>query len=285
MLRIDADRTLPAFAQQTLSQWFALHTDKKASSHGEREQSKDKTVVLFNDTFTEYNQPEVGRAAIQVLESAGYAVILATLGDSQRTAISQGLLDQAKRRGTKLFEQLDVLSRSDIPILVCEPSCASALTDDLPDLIENVDLAVRVAKRVQTIDHFLEQQLSTGTCTISLKEAVSGEHREFLVHSHCHQKTLEGPQWTHRLLARIPGAIVKDTEAGCCGMAGSFGYEVEHAELSRKIASERLLPRLTAASRATQVVANGFSCRHQIADLTDRNPSHVIEVLHAYCIA
>ena len=284
MLRIDADRTLPAFAQQTLSQWFALHTVKKALNQGEREQSKDKTVVLFNDTFTEYNQPEVGRAAIEVLESAGYSVILATLGDSQRTAISQGLLDQAKRRGTKLFEQLDVLSRSNIPILVCEPSCASALTDDLPDLIENVDLAVRVAKRVQTIDHFLEQQLSTGNCTISLKEAVSGEQREFLVHSHCHQKALDGAQWTHRLLARIPGAIVKDTEAGCCGMAGSFGYEVEHAELSRKIAAERLLPRLAAASRATQVVVNGFSCRHQIADLTDRKPVHVIEVLHAYFI-
>ena len=260
------------------------HKSQKALGNGNSQQGNGQTVVLFNDTYTEYNQPEVGRAAIEVLESAGYSVILATLGDSQRTAISQGLLDQAKRRGTKLFEQLDVLSGSNIPILVCEPSCASALTDDLPDLIENVDLAVRVAKRVQTIDHFLEQQLSSGKCTISLKEAVSGEQREFLVHSHCHQKTLDGPQWSHRLLARIPGAIVKDTEAGCCGMAGSFGYEVEHAELSRKIAAERLLPRLTAASRATQVVANGFSCRHQIADLTDRKPVHVIEVLHTYCV-
>ena len=281
MLGIDADRTLPAFARQTLSCWYNQHKTKKALSDGNSRKGNGQTVVLFNDTYTQYNQPEVGRAAIEVLETAGYSVILATLGDSQRTAISQGLLDQAKQRGTWLFEQLDFHSESDIPILVCEPSCASALTDDLPDLIENVDLSIRVANRVKTIDQFLEQQLSTGRCTMSWKEAVSGEQREFLVHSHCHQKTLDGAQWTHRLLARIPGAVVKDTEAGCCGMAGSFGYEAEHAELSRKIAAERLLPRLAAASMATQVVANGFSCRHQIADLTDRKPLHVIQVLHA----
>lgn len=285
MLGIDADRTLPAFAQQTLSRWYTKHKVKNALGNVNSRQSNGQTVVLFNDTYTEYNQPKVGRAAIEVLELAGYSVILATLGDSQRTAISQGLLDQAKRRGTRLVEQLDVLSKSDIPILVCEPSCASALTDDLPDLIENVDLAVRVAKRVQTIDHFLEQQLSTGRCSLSLKDACDGEIREFLVHSHCHQKIIDGAQWTHRLLARIPGAIVKDSEAGCCGMAGSFGYEAEHAELSRKIAAERLLPRLAQASKTTQVVANGFSCRHQIADLTDRNPLHIIEVLRTYCIA
>ena len=283
MLGIDADRSLPAFARQTLSRWYMHHKSQKALGNGNSQQGNGQTVVLFNDTYTEYNQPEVGRAAIEVLESAGYSVILATLGDSQRTAISQGLLDQAKRGGTRLFQKLDFLSKSDIPILVCEPSCASALTDDLPDLIENIDLSIRVAKRVKTIDNFLEQQLTIGKCSLSWKEAVSGEQREFLVHSHCHQKTLDGAQWTHRLLARIPGAIVKDTEAGCCGMAGSFGYEVEHAELSRKIAAERLLPRLAQASRATQIVANGFSCRHQIADLTDRKPLHVIEVLHAFC--
>jgi FAD/FMN-containing dehydrogenase/Fe-S oxidoreductase len=280
---IDPSRALPLFAGQRLSRWFALRCNRGFFAEQDEANGSGRRVVLFNDTYTEHYLPVVGRAAIEVLEAAGYRVDLVTLGDSQRSAISQGLLDQAKRNGTRLFQRLDALVDDGAPILVCEPSCASALADDLPDLLDDAALASRISARVQMLDHFLEQELVAGHCKLPLKNMEPGATRRFLVHGHCHQKTLDGGRWTQRLLARIPGAVVEDTEAGCCGMAGAFGYEAEHASLSRKIAGQRLLPRLAAASTGTQVVSNGFSCRHQIADLSEHAPRHVAEVIRAFC--
>lgn len=278
VLGVDCTRPLPRFTQQRLSGWFAKRVVK-----GDSKLTK-KSVILFNDTYTEHYLPEVGRAAIEVLEAAGYQVELASLGDSQRSAISQGLLDQAKRNGTRLFQQLDTQFTGEAPILVCEPSCASALIDDLPDLLDDAELAQRVAGRVQMFDRFLEQELVSGRCLLPLetKNLRANEPHNFLVHGHCHQKALDGGRWTHKLLARISGAVVQDTEAGCCGMAGSFGYEVEHSVLSQSIAEQRLLPRLSKAEAKTQIVSNGFSCRHQISDLSSYKPKHVAEVLRAY---
>jgi FAD/FMN-containing dehydrogenase/Fe-S oxidoreductase len=278
VIGIDSIRSLPNFTQQRLSDWFA----KRAISYTSKP-TKGR-VVFFNDTYTEHYLPQVGRAAIEVLEAAGYQVELASLGDSQRSAISQGLLDQAKRNGIRLFKRLDSEFSANIPILVCEPSCASALKDDLPELLDDVELANRVASRVQMFDHFLEQELVANNCTLPWKKQSkeSDGVQVFLVHSHCHQKTLDGGLWTHRLLARISGSQVQDTEAGCCGMAGSFGYEVEHASLSQTIAKQRLLPCLSKADTSTQIVSNGFSCRHQIADLSGRKPRHIAEVLRSF---
>ena len=278
LLGIDSTRPLPRFTQQRLSDWFAKRSIIDSA------ESTIKRVILFNDTYTEHYLPEVGRAAIEVLEAAGYYVELATLGDSQRSAISQGLLEQAKRNGMKLFNRLDCEFSANVPILVCEPSCASALKDDLPELLDDVELANRVASRVQMFDHFLEQELAANNCILPWKKQSkkSGDVQTFLVHSHCHQKTLDGGRWTHRLLARISGSQVQDTEAGCCGMAGSFGYEVEHASLSQAIAEQRLLPCLSKADDTTQIVSNGFSCRYQIADLSGRKPRHIAEVLRSF---
>lgn len=281
---IEPRRPLPHFTNRPLSRWFAKRAARQNRMEQSRGNDKGRRVVLFNDTYTENYLPEVGRAAIEVLEAAGYEVELATLGDSQRSAISQGLLDQAKRNGTRLFQRLDALLAEGIPLLVCEPSCASALADDLPDLLDDAEQARRVAGHVQMLDHFLEQELAAGRCTLPWNNVEINAPRHFLVHGHCHQKTLDGGRWTHRLLARIPGAVVEDTEAGCCGMAGAFGYEVEHAGLSRKIAGQRLLPRLSRASPDIQVVSNGFSCRHQIADLSGQKSRHVAEVIQSFLL-
>lgn len=280
ILGIDPKRPLPSYTSQRLSAWFAQRPAKAIST--EQNHGENHRVVLFNDTYTEHYLPQVGRAAIEVLEAAGYQVELATLGDSQRGAISQGLLDQAKRNGTRLFRRLDALLADDAPLLVCEPSCATALADDLPDLLDDAELARRVASRVQMLDAFLEQELTSGHCALPWKVSGANEPRHFLVHAHCHQKTLDGGRWTQKLLARIPCAVVSDTEAGCCGMAGSFGYEAEHAGLSRIIAGQRLLPRLDRISGETRVVTNGFSCRHQIADLSGRQSVHVIELVREF---
>jgi len=278
ILGIDCKRPLPPFTQQRLSDWFAKRSVVDSA------ESTNKRVILFNDTYTEHYLPEVGRAAIEVLEAAGYKIELASLGDSQRSAISQGLLDQAKRNGTRLFKRLDSEFSANVPIIVCEPSCASALKDDLPELLDDVELANRVASRVQMFDHFLEQELVINNCILPWKKQSKDSDgvQAFLVHSHCHQKTLDGGRSTHRLLARISGSQVQDTEAGCCGMAGSFGYEVEHASLSQAIAEQRLLPCLSKGDVSTQIVSNGFSCRRQIADLSGRKPRHIAEVLRGF---
>ena len=283
-LGIDSKRILPPYTNQRLSQWFVQRPSSSASTEKSRVRDammpvRNRRVVLFNDTYTEHYLPQVGRAAVVVLEAAGYQVELATLGDSQRSALSQGLLDQAKRNGTRLFQQLDALLADDAPLLICEPSCATALADDLPDLLDDAKLANRVASRVQMLDCFLEQELAAGRCTLSWKALGTDTPVQFLVHGHCHQKTLDGGRWTHQLLTRIPGAVVTDSEAGCCGMAGAFGYEAEHAKLSRKIADQRLLPRLAEISMETHIVTNGFSCRHQISDLSSRQSKHVIELI------
>lgn len=273
-LGITANRPLPLFTTRRLSNWFARRSNRK--------NSEGRLVVLFNDTYTEHFLPEVGRAAIEVLEIAGYRVKLISLGDSQRNPISQGLLDQARRDGNRLFRSLDALLTDDTPLLVCEPSCATALADDLPDLLEDEVLAQRVANHVQMLDHFLEQELAAGNCMLRWKAPLSDETRKFMVHTHCHQRTLDGGRWTHQLLARIPGAVVTDSEAGCCGMAGAFGYEAEHAGLSRIIAEQRLLPSLETIGDETRVVTNGFSCRHQIAELGGRKPVHLAEALREF---
>lgn len=279
---LDPKRSFPSFTGQRLSRWFHLRSFARIASGPAYKNDNGIRVVLFNDSYTEHNLPEVGRAAIEILEAAGYQVELATLGDSQRSAISQGLLDKAKRQGTILFQQLDLLLKGDTQLLVCEPSCATSLADDLPDLLDDIDLSQRIAGKVVMIDQFLEQELASGHCELSWKLRKVDVSRSFLVHSHCHQKTFDGALWTHRLLSRIPGAIVEDTEAGCCGMAGSFGYEVEHSELSRQIAAQRLLPRLAKVGNETQVVTNGFSCRHQIAELSHHRPMHIAEVLRKF---
>jgi len=281
IFRIDRERSLPKFTGQKLSRWFEERSPIRKAAGQCENTDQGRRVVLFNDTYTENNLPEVGRAAVEVLEAAGYCVELVTVGDSQRSAISQGMLEKAKREGTKLFHKLDARS-IDTPLLVCEPSCASSLADDLPDLLDDIELGYRVASRVKMVDHFLEQELASGRCVLHWKSSAILSSKQFLVHIHCHQRTLDGGHWTHKLLARIPGATVEDTEAGCCGMAGSFGYEVEHAELSRQIAGQRLLPRLAKAGAEVQVVTNGFSCRHQIADLSERSPRHVVEVIREF---
>lgn len=272
-LGLDADRPLPRFASERLSHWHVKRAAKSAAPIGASQ------VLLFNDSYTESFLPEVGRAAIKCLEAAGFNVILASVGESQRAAISLGLLDSAKDSGQKMLGKLKTVLGTDAPIVVCEPSSASALLDDLPALIDDQVLAKSIAGRVVMFDAFIEKGIAAGEIRFKWRDATN---TQFVVHEHCHQKAVDGGRWTYMLLARIPGATVQDTGAGCCGMGGSLGYEKEHAELSRTIARQRLLPALEKSSSEAIVVTNGFSCRHQISDLSPRRPIHVAEALRTF---
>lgn len=269
-LGISDRRPFPAYARRSFSSWWRARGGPRGAG---------RPVLLFVDTYMAYHLPQVGIAAVEVLEAAGYRVLAPRLGDSQRAAISRGMLNQAKRDGTKLLEVLVSYARDGVPILVCEPSCATSIADDLPDLVADPDLGRMVADQVVMVDAFLERELAAGACALPWREI--DDSLLVFVHGHCHQKAIGQAKETLALLRRIPGATVTDSQAGCCGMAGAFGYEAEHFDFSVQVAEDRLLPALAKTADTAVVVANGFSCRHQIADLTPRRPLHAMELVHS----
>lgn len=263
---LDRRRPLPAFSRTTLRRWAASRA---------RPPARGRPVALFVDTYADAYEPEVGQAAVRLLESFGYDVELADVGCCQRPRLSHGFLREAAERGGRTLRGLDAFLSRDVPVVVCEPSCASALVDDLPDLIDDTDLAERVRNGVTTIDLFLSRALAAGD--VSPPGRAAGER--ILIHGHCHQKALFGVEGMRALFEAVPGVRVEVLDAGCCGMAGSFGYEREHADVSRKVAADRLLPALADAGSDTVVVADGFSCRHQIRDLAGRTARHWVQAL------
>jgi Fe-S oxidoreductase len=265
---VHRQRTLPDYAREPFPAWFAKHPGP----------SNGRKVVLFADTYLSYHEPGVGRAAVELLRSCGYQVVLAEAGCCQRPRISHGFLRRARRDGERTLRNLDRYLGEGLPVVVCEPGCASALTDDLPDLVDDAELGRRVARGVTMIDVFLDRELEAGHLDVAFEAAV-GEGK-VLIHGHCHQKALWGTAAMKRVLRRVEGLEVAEVDSGCCGMAGSFGYEREHYELSRTIGEDRLFPALRDLGGDTPVVACGFSCRHQIEHfIPGRRPLHWVEVL------
>ncbi|MEM8968659.1 MAG: FAD-linked oxidase C-terminal domain-containing protein, partial [Bacteroidota bacterium] len=263
----DRRRVLPELASETFSQWFAKNAEPPKTDASK--------VALFADTYLNYHEPQVGIAAYQLLSACGYEVLLAEAGCCQRPKISHGFLHEAKQQGGKTAKNLDTYLTNDIPVVVCEPSCASALNDDLPDLIEDEVLAKRLQNGVQMIDQFLYREQAAGK--IKVEFAVSSS--ELLIHGHCHQKALYGTQAMKNLLETVPDLRVSEVDSGCCGMAGSFGYEKEHYELSEKIGSSVLFPAVKNANKGTQIIACGFSCRHQLEHFAGKKAKHWVETI------
>lgn len=257
----DKRRTLPGYATQSFLRWFNARDVKMRYG---------QSVFLFTDTYMNYHQPEIGQAAVRLINTLGFDVVLVT-GCCQRPHISHGFLDKAKNKGTALLHSIDQLSEG--PLLVCEPGCTSALTDDLPDLADDSALGDRVKARVMPIERWVARQLND-----SRAEAIGLINRDVVLHGHCHQKALFGTQHIHDILTRI-GAQVYEPDSGCCGMAGSFGYEKEHYDISEKMA-RRVLTEAIAGHPEAQVLASGFSCRHQIAHFTGRKAIHWLNALN-----
>ena len=268
LLGLDARRVPPAYARVPFERWFDSHH----APDGERPE-----VVLFDDTWLRYHDTAVGIGAVELLESCGYRVTLARAGCCQRPAISHGNLALARREGERTLRNLDRWLSAGVPIVCCEPSCASALTDDLPSLIADKALGERAVAGIQMIDVFLARELAAGRLQATFRSTA----RRVLLHGHCHQKSLFGTKAMTDILALVPGLRVDEADCGCCGMAGSFGYEQEHYDLSMQVAEDRLLPAVRAAGPDATVVACGFSCRHQIVDGTGVKAKHWVEVVRA----
>ena len=273
MLGVHPARTVPPLAQQTFGAWAKRHTPIKAGGQA-------REVLVFNDAFTHYNDPHVGRAVVRFLETAGYGVTVTQGLESGRTQISKGLLRRAREVTAQAVEALYPHASKGTPIVGLEPSAILSFRDEVPDLLEGDDLkrkARAVAEHTLTFEEFVVAEADAGR----LAELPWSDDRptRFLLHGHCHQKALVGIQPSVQALAIIPDAEVEVIPSGCCGMAGSFGYEKEHYDVSMQIGELVLFPAVREAPAEVAVVAAGTSCRHQIADGANRHALHPAEVL------
>ncbi|HEV8415961.1 MAG TPA: FAD-linked oxidase C-terminal domain-containing protein [Bryobacteraceae bacterium] len=256
IIGIDPRRKLPAWKRQTFSRWRA----------GRSNAASAQQVTLFNDTFTNHYDPEIGIAAVEVLERGGCSVDVVRPGCCGRPLISQGLLEGARAQAAKLVDGLWPIANGGGKILFLEPSCLSSVKEDVPSLLrgERQTRARAVAGACVLFEEFasgLNLQLRSGP-------------QRVLLHGHCHQKSMGLLDASKSLLAKIPGATVVDLDAGCCGMAGSFGYTREHYDVSVAIANRKLLPAVKAMRPGDVLAAPGTSCRHQVADLSSAEARH-----------
>lgn len=260
---IDARRPLPRFERNHFRRWFRRHQKARGKSPSRG------PIVLLDDCLTSYCEPRVNRAAVAVLEALGYEVHLAGLVCCGRAAISKGLLDDARALAQRNIAILLPWAQRGVPIVGCEPSCLLTLVDDYLDLVPG-EAASRVAAAASLIETHL---VRAGALPRPAKptDALS----KVLLHGHCHQKALIGMADTVSLLTSALGTAPKLIDSGCCGMAGSFGYE--HYDLSMKIGERVLFPAVRGAAGAV-IIAPGFSCRHQIHHGTGRRAVHPIEI-------
>jgi Fe-S oxidoreductase len=261
---IDRRRPLPPLARERFSEWFAK---RPAAQNGHQ------PVGLFVDTFTEFHYPEVGQAATAVLEAFGYGVVRLQTVCCGRPLISKGLLDRAIENARANLAILGQAVSDGLPIIGLEPSCLLTFRDEYPDLFPGPD-----AQRVAENSFLLEEFLGPGKSHPN-PSPLQPLSRRALFHGHCHLKALVGTAPSLRLLRSIPELDVQEVDSGCCGMAGSFGFEKEHYDISLTLAERRIAPAVRALAPDDLVIASGVSCRQQIGHTTGKHPLHPAEIL------
>jgi len=262
---IDRRRPLPAFSGRPLTR-VARHTP-------------DAEALVFVDTFTNYYDPDIGLAALEVLRAGGVRAGLANNVCCGRPKISKGLLVEARALAERNVSLLYPLADAGRTFVFCEPSCLSAMREDVPSLLRGDDQ--RRARVVAAACRLFEEVAGSVADMLPLRPGPPS----ILLHGHCHQKSMGLVAPAKALLARIPDATVVDLDAGCCGMAGSFGYAREHFDVSRRIGERKLLPAVRAKLPGTRVVAAGTSCRHQVLDFTGEQAVHPAVLLRSLLIA
>ncbi|MFC1575506.1 FAD-binding and (Fe-S)-binding domain-containing protein [Gemmatimonadota bacterium] len=276
VLGIDSRRTLPRAVRRTFIRWWEAEGtgDPAASEPGGPTSSR---VAIFADTFTNHYEPHQGVAAVRFARKLGAQVEVPPRVCCGRPLISKGFLDGARAQAEATARTLFPLARAGTPIVFCEPGCMSAVRDDHPLLLEGElrEKAQEVSAACLTFEEWAEPALASA----SGSALESSGPKRILLHGHCHQKALVGLEPASKLLSRIPGCEVVDADAACCGMAGSFGYEKEHYEVSKAVAERKLLAAIRAEDADTLVVAPGFSCRQQIRHLSEAEPVSAMELM------
>ncbi len=262
-------------ARRRLPKWRGDYfVDRVRALSGRRE------VVLFVDTFNRWFEPENARAALNVLEAAGYRVHVAQPSEGERplccgrTFLSAGLVEEAQHEARRMLAVLTPWVERGMTVIGLEPSCLFSLRDEFKVMLPGRH-SQSLADNALLFEEFLAREAEAGRLKLALKPL----EREALLHGHCHQKAFGAMGAVERVLALVPGMKLSTIESSCCGMAGSFGYEAEHYEVSMKMAEAALLPAVRAAQPETLIIADGTSCRHQITDGSERRALHVARVL------
>ena len=266
-LGIDERRTLPQFAEQTFEAWFKKRKKSLNRVPGE----PVGKVILFHDTFLNTNHPEIGKAATELLETAGYEVRLADRVCCGRPMISKGLAETARQMAGHNVRELHRWVRAGYSVVGCEPSCLLTFRDEYRDLLTGPEVE-QVADRSFLLEEFIDRETKANRWKLTY----SDPRRKALLHTHCHEKALVGSAILKRVLAEA--YEVDEIDSGCCGMAGSFGYEKEHYEISLAVGRRRLIPAVEKATDSV-VITPGVSCRQQIEDMTGRRALHPAEAL------
>ena len=279
LLGIDQRRIPPAFAHDTFRRRFARRANPQSTITSAIKSAirNPQSAILFADTFTDFNHPHIGLAAADVLDAGGVPVRVVAHGCCGRPLISQGLLDEARAAAQVNVDALYEAASAGEPIVFLEPSCLSALREDAPALLrgEAQRKARVVGDACVLFEDYVEQDWQAGRLALDLRAGPA----TVLLHGHCHQRAMGMLPATRALLSRIPSCTVVDLDAGCCGMAGSFGYAKEHYEVSRQIGERKLLPAARAMTGGTILVAPGTSCREQVKHFTGVAAQHPAQLL------
>lgn len=271
------EKLLGLSAKRSLPQW---RTDAFRAPGLSTGPADGQAVVLFVDTFNRYFDVENARAAVAVLTAAGYRVHFATAPEDRslccgRTFLAAGLVDEAKAESRRMLDALKPYIEAGVPVLGLEPSCLFTLRDEFRSMHPGAE-ADALAERALLLEEFLAAEARSGRLKLKLKPI---DVSKALLHGHCHQKAFAAMPAVQQVLKLVPGLTVETIDSSCCGMAGAFGYEAEHYEVSMKMAEAALLPAIRKAEPGAILVADGTSCRHQIHDGANREAVHVVRVL------
>jgi Fe-S oxidoreductase len=281
------ERSIPLLGETTLRHWFRKR-EKKRPQNADRTASPvsvspvsglpPKKVYLFCDEFTDYNDVEVGKAAVELLERLGYQVEIPRHKESARTYLSKGLLKEAKKLAIENVSLLKDVVTAQTPLVGIEPSAILSFRDEYLSLVprEMKPQAEALAKNCFLIEEFLANELAKGHLR---REQFTGEKRLVKLHGHCHQKALSSLVPVKKILSLPQHYSVELIPSGCCGMAGSFGYEKEHYGVSQQIGELVLFPTVRKQGPNVIICAPGTSCRHQIKDGTGRTALHPVQIL------
>jgi Fe-S oxidoreductase len=267
-------RSIPLLAPVTLSSWL------KKNLPGLNPARPEGELYLFNDEFTNYNDTQAGISAVRLLTGLGYRVLTVRHSSSARTYISKGFLRKAKKLIINNIEVFAPLVSNETPLVGIEPSAVLGFRDEFPELAgeEYRSMAMKIAQNTLLLEEFLVREFKRGKIS---SDMFTGDRTEVLVHVHCQEKAIVTSEPAIQALSIPSGFSVREIPSGCCGMAGAFGYEKEHFDLSQKVGELVLFPEVRAASKEVVVTAPGTSCRHHIKDGTGRTALHPAEVLYA----
>jgi FAD/FMN-containing dehydrogenase/Fe-S oxidoreductase len=273
VLNVAPGRSIPLLYKTTLRKWIAKNLESI------NPQKPKGTVCLFVDEFTNFNDTEIGIASIKLLTSLGYKVITVNHGDSARTFLSKGFIRKARkivRRNIKVFSGI---INEELPLVGIEPSAIFGFRDEYPELAGDdlKEAAMKIAKNSYLVDEFIACEFRSGKIT---SESFANTTTEIILHAHCQQKAISSSASTLEMLSIPVNYTVKEIPTGCCGMAGSFGYEKEHFDMSNKIGELALFPAVRGSGESVIIAAPGTSCRHHIKDGTGRIVLHPVQVLY-----